>query len=122
MGKKAGKDIEHEIAVNDWSWNAEMSDVFYFLDYARCLIELSKLQSHHVDGYNHVLSDHVWPLIFKILKTGIKLPSRHEFFDFDRELMSICSSIKDISNETMIMRALLRAEHELQNYLNDDTR
>lgn len=90
-------------------------DFFYFLDYARLLIEEEYRNGHHVNGYRSILEKYIYPMRMDICGKS----SESTETDINKKLdvlRQVISMAKEISNDLCIMRALLRTEQAMKEY------
>lgn len=84
------------------------TDVYYFLDYSRLLLDQEIRYGHHVNEYTRILEKigtFVEEVTWKLDKMDEDaLESMAHRLEGD-----VVSSVKDASNHTPVMRALLRA-------------
>ncbi len=86
----------------------EWTDLFYFTDYCRLLIEENnRNRESSCNNQYHRVTEKIRLMSINIFNKGI-------YKGFYRELRDLLSKIKSIDNDTMIMRALLRLETEFE--------
>lgn len=93
-------------------WEGKWSDLFYFIDYARCLYVSRIRDGHHVSYYEKLEAE-CFLLSTEIFMFDEDL-TEHVLYLWRSRLSHVLMNTKEASNDTSIMRALLRADHEIE--------
>lgn len=96
-----------------WNGDNTKTDVYYFLDYSRLLLESEIHEGHHVKEYTRILGV-LDSFINTVMDRLDKMTGKELYVAINIGLNDIILSVRHASNHTPLMRALVRADEAMR--------